>query len=205
MYQHSDSLQTFNGNYENGAITCNGVEDCEIICDGTEDCRNTFIQCPTDYSCDITCSATKSCALATINATYSSSLAINNCADGSYTCKGITVYAPPNVGGQKRFTLEGDNGLGSGGPNEFLDGEAAAPLQFYAIYGWDDIDLTGYSGSFQYGFAGTMYCTVGYQSSCSFASAAWTCANTGDLCNDPPTPSPTNELRTLISKQTICP
>ena len=195
IYQQSYAVDRYNtdsaGQYEDGTITCNGIEDCEIICDRDSGCKNTLIQCPTDYKCTIDCSATKACALATINATYSSSLIINDCATGFFTCKGITLYLPPNVNGQAQATVDGaDNGLSQGDSGSIFDGEPDAPLQFYAIYGWHDIDIVGYIGDYSF-HAGTMYCEVGYTSSCSFATNGWTCANTDDICNDPPTPSPT--------------
>eukprot|EP01084_Bolivina_argentea_P206419 352450_1 len=171
--------------YENETIYCTPNEPCNILCRHDNGCKSTEIYCPRDNSCDITCDANTACANTIIHAQYSSSFKLIDCATGSFTCKGITIYFPPNNKGIPRAKIIGpDRGLSAGE-------ELSNPLQFYAINGWNDINITtGNEFSFQY-HSGVMYCTSNLQTSCDFDTNAWKCANTNDICNNPPTISPT--------------
>merc|ERR1719273_2523484 len=57
-------------------------------------------------------------------------------------------------------------------------------LHFYAIYGWLDIDTSGFTGYYS-DFHGEMHCSFWYQSHCDFHSEQLSCASETDLCNDP--------------------
>ena len=188
---------TSSGQYENLPINCGNTEACTVICDDSEACRNSQINCPKDYPCNVQCLSSQSCEFAqfycpidqpcdihcdagsacnqaSFNATYSSSFNLDGCATGFYTCTGVTIHFPPNVGGTPVATITGDNSLSAGI-------SPSVPLQFYAINGWSDVNVVGYTGDFSYP-QGDMYCTNDYSVSCNFASAAWACDNPTDLC-----------------------
>eukprot|EP01084_Bolivina_argentea_P087382 157825_1 len=187
IIQLSNGLQTFQSSvneYRDSIISCDDGSDCKIICDEPNACKNTKINCPIGHACDITCSATKSCAETLIIATHSSSLIIHDCATGEFTCKGISIYLPPNNNGIPRAIIDGaDNGLSQGGGiNNTFDGENTIPIHFYAIYGWNDINIVNYSGTFEYQ-GGIMHCTINYNSNCPFNNNSWECENTNHICS----------------------
>ena len=166
-------------------INCTANEPCNILCSVGSACQGTTIYCAADQTCDITCSGQDACEDAIIYAQHSSFFRLLDCATGSWTCIGITIYFPPNDYGTPRAKLIGaDRGLSAGFNKN-------SPLQFYAIYGWNDLNVTTDEDSFSFAnHAGTMYCTPGYTSSCSFSPSAWSCNNSDDVCNNPPTPAP---------------
>eukprot|EP01084_Bolivina_argentea_P295508 508778_1 len=85
---------------------------------------------------------------------------------------------------KKAFIMNYDRGFSAGG-------SLTQPLQFYAQYGWNDMDFSPGSGHTFDDLAGTMHCTIYYNTTCDFSSNEWACANTDDICNNPPTYTPT--------------
>ena len=159
--------------YENGTISCEPGRSCIIYCEQENSCKNSQILCPDDQACIISCGASpNACNGATIDARYSSLLELNDCHSGDdSSCHGLSIYFPPNHDGQKVAYLNtGDNMKQS--------------LNFYAIYGWLDIDTSGFIGDHS-GFIGEMHCSFWYQQRCDFHSDHLSCANGSDLCNSP--------------------
>eukprot|EP01084_Bolivina_argentea_P295510 508780_1 len=81
---------------------------------------------------------------------------------------------------KKAFIMNYDRGFSAGG-------SLTQPLQFYAQYGWNDMDFSPGSGHTFADQMGTMHCTTYYNTTCNFSSTEWACANTDDICNNPPT------------------
>eukprot|EP01084_Bolivina_argentea_P061534 112471_1 len=167
-------------------INCPSNEDCHIKCSGSNSCASSTINCPSNYQCTIDCSNTAACYDVTVYAQHSSKLEFTDCKSGAfdYTCSDMTVYCPPNINGNKKCIIPGDNAMG---------GKHEPYMQFYAINGWNDIDFSGYTGSSNR--RGTMHCTNDYSQSCSIDSNSvtpyWTCTNENNICMHPPTPQPT--------------
>eukprot|EP01084_Bolivina_argentea_P188126 323929_1 len=173
-----------NNQYENQTINCIPNEPCYILCQHSSSCALATINCPTNFPCIVQCSQSSACDSAQINAHDSSVFRLLDCATGTWTCVGMTLFFPPNDNGKKKaFLSDFDRGLSAGNLNE-------KSLQFYAINGWHDIDITPGSGFTFNNHAGFMYCTPNYIHSCEFNSNAWSCANITDICNNQPSSSP---------------
>ena len=173
----STSIDASENQYKNQEINCDANKDCNVKCQQPNSCENAHIECPIDYECNVTCSSYNSCKEITINATYSSLFILNDCSSGNNeTCSGITIYFPSkkSISSKPKSILRVGNNLNS----------ISNQIQFYAINGWDDIDTTQYFGDFTKENDGKMYCSVNYDKNCNFASNAWSCANTNDICND---------------------
>ena len=187
---HSDTIATTTQQeFENKTIVCTSTKPCDISCQHKNGCYSTTIHCPINHPCNIRCSHDSACANAIIYAHHSSTFELSDCATGDWTCTGLTIYFPPNHNGQPRAKIHGSlTGLSAG-----LN--LATPLQFYATNGWKDVNITtttssaSASHSYEYHF-GTMHCTNTFSTCCPFKSDGWECANTNDICNNPPTMLP---------------
>eukprot|EP01083_Nonionella_stella_P224800 799862_1 len=102
-------------------------------------------------------------------------------------CKDMVIRCPPNINGEKRCFIQGDNNFRA--------------VTIYATYSWNDVDFDAYFGTL-YGTNSTMYCGVDYTESCDMSDTEWNCANQTSFCQDPPTlpPFPTM-LPTLNPRQ----
>eukprot|EP01084_Bolivina_argentea_P149573 261276_1 len=171
---------TTNQQYQNQTLYCPDNEPCNILCQHESSCHQTHLYCAADNPCTILCQQDTSCANAIIHAEHASSFQLLDCATGSFTCRGITIYFPPNDNGIPRASIIGaDTGLSAGSTLE-------DPLQFYAIHGWKDINMNTTSTFTYQHHAGTMHCTSNLHITCDFDADAWQCAGEDDICNDPP-------------------
>ena len=195
---------TIPNQFYNKDIKCSGNGDCKIICDEETSCAATTITCPQHFICDVTCSGIgscdtteilcpygesctincnneRSCQSATIRAEYASQLTLNDCSD-DLSCNGMSIYFPPNTNGYPRATINGGDNL------KAINGRS---LHFYAIFGWHDLKIINYDGNFAENVNAFMHCLPSYTSACSLSSTSWTCAQSEDVCNAPPTQQPT--------------
>ena len=196
---------------------CDANQNCTITCVNDYECAGDTILWPADYKCDIHCIGNEGCWGTLIRAESSSQLNVYGCIDDGgdlwNVCQSIDVYCPPNVGGDKRCYIEGnDLGLANGVLTCTTNG-ACDPgqrgLHLYAVHGWADIDFSGYDGSTytdinsNYG-PGTMHCLAGYTGSCPIGFG-WTCK--GDtVCDITPTwASPTTSTPTSLEPTTSVP
>jgi len=150
------------------------MSPCFIYCQEEDSCLNANIFCPLNLECSISCGkSSNACNGLLIDARYSSSFSLNDCSSGDRsTCNGVTIYFPPNNFGTKRGFINTGNNLKNS-------------LIFYAIYGWLDIDTSGFIGDYNDNLNGIMYCTFWYNINCQFNDKNFSCKNTNDLCNNP--------------------
>ena len=190
------SCDNYNNSCRNANIKCPTTGNCDITCNSGvsianwsshEVCKGINITCPINGNCNIECHETDACQLATIDARYATSFSLVCGSSATNTCTSLTIYFPPNINGNKKAKIEAADESFSAGMGD--------PLQFYAIHGWNDIDIR-YGGNWDY-HEGIMHCKSDYSSSCTFKPDAWTCADPDDFCNDPPTLSPTEAPSTL--------
>ena len=164
-------------------IYCPTGSDCNIPCRGKYACQNTEIYGASNRALDMLCNDDFACDSILVDARSSSELIIGDCVTGESTCRGITVYCPPNVLGDRKCTINGDDGLY--GNNEY-------PLSFYAINGFADINFIVNGKSSDY--TGTMYCEPNYQSQCDISFTGFECdPSENTLCNVGNTDATTNE------------
>ena len=158
--------------YQNQRITCSSESACFIYCKQPYSCHNSQILCPLNQHCVISCGGEpNACYGATIQAGFSSFFELDDCSTGDHTtCQSMQIYFPPNLDGEKRAILNTGNNLKQN-------------LTFYAIFGWADIDISGFTGTINNDINGTMHCSYGYEQECKFASDKWSCLNQKDFCN----------------------
>eukprot|EP01084_Bolivina_argentea_P066355 120947_1 len=156
----SHTCSGISSNCAGNIIQCKPNEPCDITCTTwNQVCKNTQINCPHNHNCTLLCDGLWTCEMLTIYAHSSYQLSIT-CSAGQDSCENIVVYCPPNVDNTKRCTINAGNelfGLDSG----------EQVLAFYAINGWNDLDII-YSGTWIYGKTSDqhMYCTANYSESC---------------------------------------
>lgn len=207
---YTDIIDTSDRNQFNSAeITCSGNGACKIICDelnscyastitcpahfvcdieclGNNACQNAMIECPYGEACNLNCGGTagdggtNACRGATVHSEYASHFILDGCID-QLSCNGMNLYLPPNDGEPKAIV----NGGGT------LASVNSEPLNLYAIFGWLDVSIRNYQGTFADHSNTQMHCLPDYSASCTIASDSWTCTNTEDICNIPPTSPPT--------------
>eukprot|EP01084_Bolivina_argentea_P045123 83052_1 len=205
---------------EEATIDCNAGEHCTVDCIGQFACLAATFNCKANSTCIVLCQGDEACWGAVFNAYFSSELTINGCIhiQGSEPrpCENIDVYCPPNVAGNAKCHLSGnDKGLANCTPN-CGDGDAGEyGLHFFATNGWVDIDFSAYTGTFYTvnGFGpGKMHClgtgniNTNYDGSCDIGTL-WTCSgNTQcDLTLNPTTSIPTTITPTTSSPTTSAP
>jgi len=172
-FAESETIIATTSEFENGTIACEEARSCIIYCEQERSCMNAHILCPDDQACIISCGiASYACHGAVIDARLSSLLELNDCHSGDdSTCSAMAIYFPPNRNGEKvSFLNTGDN--------------MRQWLHFYAIYGWIDIDTSGFVGE-RGSFIGEMHCSFWYQQHCPFDSEHLSCADADDVCNAP--------------------
>ena len=164
-------------------IYCSTGDNCMVPCRTRSACQMAEIYGATNRSLTVVCDDDWACDGILIDARSSSELLISDCASGDSTCRGITVYCPPKVLGDKKCTINGDDGLY--GNNEY-------PFSFYAINGFADIHFIVNGKSSDY--TGTMYCTTSYGNQCDLSSTGFECDPSGNtLCNEGNPDATTNE------------
>ena len=167
----------FDNSCRNANIKCPLNGNCDITCkSGTSShglshnvCKGINITCPINGNCNISCYESSACQDAHIDARYATSVSLICGSSSPNTCSNLAIYLPPNMNGNKKA---------------FIQTNSAQSLQFYAQYGWNDIDIK-YNGTYIQ-HEGIMHCESDYSSSCAFKSDAWACANDTDICNNPP-------------------
>eukprot|EP00484_Ammonia_sp_Unknown_P015939 CAMPEP_0197080566 /NCGR_PEP_ID=MMETSP1384-20130603/214194_1 /TAXON_ID=29189 /ORGANISM="Ammonia sp." /LENGTH=1090 /DNA_ID=CAMNT_0042519453 /DNA_START=423 /DNA_END=3695 /DNA_ORIENTATION=- len=125
----------------------------------------------------------------TIDAQYSSQFSLHDCSTGDLSCNGMSLYVPPN-NGRPRAVISGGKTLTSS------HGEI---LQLYAIFSWHDLEIQALAASnddatstFSPDHAnGIMHCLPDYTAACNLAADSWTCSQSDDICDNPPTQQPT--------------
>eukprot|EP01083_Nonionella_stella_P317507 1156440_1 len=188
---HAGTIAATNDSqYLNQTIQCADNEPCTVLCQTLDSCKYATILCPVSQPCDVKCNETRACDKTVIHAEHSTFFRLLDCTQGSWTCRGVTIYFPPNNQGVPiGRIIGGDFGLIGYG----------TPLEFHAQNGWKDVSVTTDPVfKFTEYHLGTMHCISKYNqsSSCDFAPDAWACANWNDTCNnphrtDPPSTSPT--------------
>lgn len=158
-------------------IRCPDHGNCDIHChSGSQNdvCRDITIECPHDGECSLSCHGESACADAHIDARHASHLSLF-CGTGplQQTCAGLTVYFPPNSNGSANAVVSAGDSLN--GHNE--------DLQFYAVNGWNDVEIVDYTGSFGKDHRGQMHCWKDYSQFCDFHPSNWSCAHSTDYCN----------------------
>eukprot|EP01083_Nonionella_stella_P019486 54119_1 len=175
---------TLESQYTNQTILCVVNEPCTVLCQTLYACKLSTIWCPVSHACDVKCNESFACARAVIHAQWSSSFRLLDCKQGSWTCRGITIYFPAsNQDVPVSQIIGADFGLIG----------YRQPLEFHAPNGWKDVNVTtDPSFSFTQYHLGTMHCITKYNhpTTCDFAPDAWACANANDTCNDPGTLTP---------------
>jgi len=173
--------------YKDGTIQCQHNSACFVYCKEEGSCQNANILCPINRECIVSCGKhSNACNGAVVDARYSSLFELNDCASGdSSTCSAMSIYFPPNNNGQKISFLNVGNNF-------------KHALKLYAIYGWLDVDASGYTGDFEEEIDGVMYCTFWYESSCQIEDNGWECDNNGDYCNNPSMSDPPDDQHNVI-------
>eukprot|EP01084_Bolivina_argentea_P286653 491769_1 len=141
--------------------------DFQVTCPATEACRDMKLICPQNNKCTMECNAYYGCYNSSVDARYSSELHITGCI-GTSSCADVSIWAPPNLNGNKTCYLEGDDDLNK--------------LTIYAVNGWNDIDLSNYIGTNYARGSGVMYCNSDYSDSCYISDLSWNCINTSSIC-----------------------
>jgi len=211
-YVHCDEAWSCAG----ATIQCPSSEDCSIYCQGEGACDGTTINGPSSSDTDlqvvcegseqgpcanleviggesssisVDCSGDDSACLNSIfRASSASSFTLSDCTS-SKSCLGITVYCPPNVNGNRRCTLQGNNQLGGS--------SASNAISIFAPNSWSDVRFQTASKSNNY--LGTMHCTADYSASCAIDADEWQCdeddasspCSDGDAPSSPPSDAPT--------------
>ena len=183
----------------------------EITCLSTNGaCREMDIKGSSNTTLNMICAGAYSCYMATINGTNAASLNILSCTE-EYACRRLNVWCPSNVRGEKKCIITGittyhtnrriliqtqlqytgtDNSIGPDTVNSESN-------NYYAVNSWDDIDFQ--TPSKIYYFGGTMFCTDDYSKSCQISGDGWQCADTSNVCQDPPTQQPTEAPSNMIT------
>ena len=160
--------------YKEQQIKCSSKSPCFIYCKEESSCQNARIFCPIHQHCIVSCGKSqRACYGATIEAQYSSLFELNDCSTGDdSTCQAMSIYFPPNNFGDKRAILHTGNNFKS-------------DLSFYAVFGWQDIDLSGFTGTINNDLQGVMHCSYGYYETCDMSQNEWSCKDKNSFCINP--------------------
>ena len=182
-----------NNTCSNSFIKCPLNKPCNITCNTPESCKNAAIRCPLNNLCNIKCIDEYSCHNTTIYAKESSSFTLKNCSLSYKNCDRLKIYFPPlQTGESPKSNIEYDTNTEISAYNSMKD---KMIMFFYAINGWNDLNDYNHITSH-----GIMYCTPYYEQFCYFgigASSKWGCNGSADICNNPPSLSPSTSPRYL--------
>lgn len=159
-------------------IDCIDTEPDHDGVQGASTCASATITGESGSTVDVTCDGDRVCDSMIIDAQDASSLSVNDCS-ADWSCIEITVYCPQNVDGVKQCTIEGSTaGLRGWLSTPYVD----APLTFYAVNSWDEIEFNTPSKNDYY--YGTMHCGPSYESSCSIddTNNEWQCKSSSNAC-----------------------
>ena len=192
-------------------INCPSNGHCIINCVGYASCSGSIINCPSNAPCQVICTDSYSCYRSTINGPPNNVFIV--LCDGSYSCYGLTIHAeeteyfyftvpvydswttaanttiyyPPRdiESNQTRAKVYLDSTYSFNGYYGY------EPQQFYALNGWNDIDIIYSTASWSM-HGGRMYCGYNCADSCKFDSSSYSCNSVNTICDDAfVTPSPT--------------
>eukprot|EP01083_Nonionella_stella_P104691 300434_1 len=149
-------------------VHCLDNEPCLVQCTGASDCVDTTIHCPINSTCTIECHTAAQdfgCKVASINATQSSSLLLDN-KNVKNGFESSPIYCP----------LFGTCSMIGSGKDAYKN------VQIYASFGFvfntASITCTGNCKT-----GAIMYCGNEYNSSCLFAENGISCTNAPNTCD----------------------
>ena len=176
-------------------INCPSEGHCFINCIDEFTCPGSIINCPSNDDCQVVCSGEAACYYSTINGPMNHVLSVF-CNEGTNACKGLTIHAEYSRYFYFRVGTSATNATIYFPSNSrsdvyaisniYLDGnDGYQSQQWYAINGFQDVNLFFNTYGVWSSHGGYMHCGVDYDKTCKFSSSSFTCDSVNTICDNP--------------------
>ena len=156
------------GACQDSIINCPIDADCSIICIGRGSCHRAAFDGPLGHRFTVLCDGEYACQYSSFHAENSSYFNLTAGISSDLGAPSVSIWVPEkNVSSKRAYIFA---------TNASLHGfYGYSPVQFYALNGWEDIEIDYHGHDVHDRHGGIMHCHAGYVDSCWFDDDTFSC------------------------------